>query len=110
MYDLKPCPFCGGKGKISFKNYRFVGQNHFGDKKLKYRVQVICNRCKSRGKPVITDALINPDPYRTKWWDGVTVETAKRLKQQEMFAPYVKEAIEAWNRRAKNDSKHTASD
>lgn len=99
MADLKPCPFCGGKGKVSFKNYRFIGQNDFGDKKIKYRVQVICNRCRARGKPIITDALINPNPYMTEWGIYGAPTTERMLKQQTVFEPYVSKAIEAWNRR-----------
>lgn len=60
------CPHCTGNGKVSFKDSRFVGENIRGDKKLVYRVQVICNKCRSRGKPVFTEALINPNPYITK--------------------------------------------
>ena len=45
---LLPCPFCKGNGKVSFKDHRFVGQNFRGDKKLVYRIQVICNKCRSR--------------------------------------------------------------
>ena len=99
MDNLKPCPFCGGKGKLSFKDYAFGGWNGRSDVKKKYRVQVICNRCKSRGKPIITDWLINPDPYRTDYvvpgYPYMTLES-----QNAMFAPYVQRAIEAWNRRA----------
>lgn len=79
---LKRCPFCGGKAKVSFMNHSFKGQNDFGDKKLKYRVQVICNRCRSRGKPIITDWL-----------------TPRMIAQTEAFKPYVEQAIKAWNRR-----------
>ena len=99
MDELKPCPFCGGKGKLSFKDYAFGGQNCMGDKKQKYRLQVICNKCRSRGKPIITDWLINPNPYRT---DYVVPEYPYMTlgSQNAMFAPYVKKACEAWNRRA----------
>ena len=61
------CPHCRGNAKASFKDTRFIGQNIRGDKKLVYRVQVICNKCRSRGKPVFTEPLINPNPYITKW-------------------------------------------
>ena len=85
---LRPCPFCGGKGKVSYKDYAFMGRNYRGDAKQKYRVQVICNRCRSRGRPIITDWLINPNPY-----------AMFRQEQAEMFAPYIEKAAEAWNRR-----------
>ena len=81
MEKLKPCPFCGGKAKVSFRDYKFFGKNCFGDIKLKYRVQVICNRCKARGKVVITDWMVNPSPYA----------------RPEEFSEYVKRAIEGWN-------------
>lgn len=99
MAELKPCPFCGGKAKISFKNYRFCGQNFKGDKKISYRVQVICNKCRSRGKPVITEPLINPIPYITVF--GNCYGGSERAKAEtERFRPYVEEAINSWNRRA----------
>lgn len=88
MKELKSCPFCGGKAKISYKDYRFYGRNAFGDVKKKYRLQVICNRCRSRGAPIITAWLINPNPY-----------ALFRKDQAEMFAPYIERAVEAWNRR-----------
>ena len=98
--NLKPCPFCGGKGKVMFKDIGFVGQNVYGDKKLIYRVQVICNRCKSRGKPVKTDALLNPHPYISKWGNVYTKSSAVCKEQTELFEPFVKRAVEAWNGRA----------
>lgn len=99
MTELKSCPFCGGAGKVSFKDYRFIGVNGFGDKKIQYRVQVICNRCRSRGKPIITDGLINPNPYISKWGNCGDGTSPNGSKQTSMFAPYVAKAIEAWNRR-----------
>lgn len=61
------CPWCGWNGKVSFKDHRFCGQNYRGSKKIVYRIQVICNKCRSRGKPIFTEPLINPNPYITKW-------------------------------------------
>ena len=100
MAELKPCPFCGGAGKVSFKDHRFGGQNWRGDKKLSYRVQVICNKCKSRGRPVITDMHINPNPYISKWGNNYHASATKCQEQTNLFEPYVEKAIEAWNRRA----------
>lgn len=101
MTELKPCPFCGGKGKISFKDYRFMGCDYKGYKTIRYRVQVICNKCKSRGKPIITEPLFRPDPYITKWWKGSAYNDKSYIcrKETEKFEPYVNMAIEAWNRR-----------
>lgn len=104
MEKLKPCPFCGGAGKISFKDYRFVGQNAKGDKKIVYRLQVICNKCRSRGKPIFTDPLINPHPYVSMWGNTYSKESDVCKQQTELFQPYANEAIEAWNRRAKDDT------
>ena len=82
---LKTCPFCGWKARIHFKNYKFSRWREEGQRKLKYRVQVICNKCHSRGKPIVTDWLINASPYC--------------VKDEERFKPYVEEAINAWNKR-----------
>lgn len=97
--EIKDCPFCGGKGKVSFKDYKFIGRNYSGDKKLKYRVQVICNRCKSRGRPIITEALINPNPYISKWGNCYFDKSEKGKEQTNLFEPYVNKAIEYWNTR-----------
>ena len=67
MEQIRSCPFCGGRGRVSFKDARFAGQNYRGDKKIVYRVQIICNRCASRGKPIRTEPMINPRPYNSAW-------------------------------------------
>ena len=97
--ELKPCPFCGGRGKVSFKDYKFIGKNHYGDRKIRYRVQVICNKCKSRGKPIITEPLVNPNPYLSKWGNIYYEESELCEKATEMFKPFVEKAIAAWNKR-----------
>lgn len=99
--ELKPCPFCGSKARISFKDYRFYGQNFRGDKKISYRVQVICNKCKSRGKPIITEPFINPCPY-ISIWGNCYGGGDKGKAETERFKPYVESAINAWNRRVDN--------
>ena len=77
----KDCPFCGGNGKLSVRQDKFFGFNGIGDKKMKMRLQVICNRCHSRGKPIITDYLVNPsssnyetipEEYFDKAWSAWT--------------------------------------
>lgn len=97
--ELLPCPHCKGKGKVSFKDHRFVGQNYRGDKKLVYRVQVICNKCRSRGMPVFTEPLINPNPYITKWGNHYA-DTDVCNKETSVFSQYVEYAIGRWNTRA----------
>lgn len=96
---LLRCPFCNGNAKVSFKDHRFVGQNLRGDKKLVYRVQVICNKCRSRGKPVFTEPLINPNPYLTKW-GNCYADTEVCTEETKKFSEYVKSAIQEWNTRA----------
>ncbi len=103
MSELKPCPFCGGKARVSFKDYIFYGWNYITHAKSKcYRVQVICNRCKSRGKPIITKPMENPLPYITEW-TGRDSGSDRAKAETERFRPYVENAIEAWNRRADNE-------
>ena len=100
MMELKPCPFCGGKARLSFKDAEFYGQNCMGDKKLKYRFQVICNKCHGRGKPVKTDWLINPNPWVSRYAASRKYgESEKVDAMTEMLKPWADQAVEAWNRR-----------
>lgn len=109
--ELKPCPFCGGEAKISFSQHRFGGKNDVGKMKISYRVQAICNKCKSRGKPIVTPLLINPNPYRSSYYLNHNKSYLKKTHysypkhncEDEMFMPYIKSAIEAWNRRANDE-------
>ena len=102
MSELKPCPFCGGKARLSFKDAEFGGKNYRGDRKVKYRFQVICNKCYSRGKPVKTDFLINPSPWNSLWASRPLSATDIVLERTEMFRPWAEKAIEAWNRRVED--------
>lgn len=96
MRELKPCPFCGGNGKVSYKDYRFGGWNGKSDIRRKYRVQVICNKCRARGKPIITDWIVNFTPYQTTYW----YERSRNEEATKAFMPYIELAVAAWNRRA----------
>ena len=104
MVELKPCPFCGGKARISFKDCEFGGKNFRGDRKVKYRFQVICNKCYSRGKPVKTDFLINPNPWHSHYANRGDYYGKSEVidNMTEMLKPWAEQAIEAWNRRADN--------
>ena len=98
--ELLPCAHCKGKGKVSFKDYRFVGQNFKGDKKIVYRIQVICNKCRSRGKPIFTEPLVNPNPYITRWGNCYCKESDVCNDETKRFSVYVEAAILEWNTRA----------
>ncbi len=100
---LKPCPFCGGVARLSFKDVEFGGMNFRGDRKIKYRFQVICNKCHSRGKPVKTDFLINPNPWNSRYSNRNHGESKVVDDMTETLKPWAEEAIEAWNRRVDND-------
>ena len=88
MNKLEPCPFCGGKAKISFRQGRFFGMNDFGNKKMQYHIQVICNRCKARGRLFTTDWMIDPNPWN----------------RPEEFRQYINKAEIDWNMTAMNCS------
>lgn len=100
MSELKPCPFCGGYPKLSFAEVDFFGRNCIGDKKSKYRVQMICTRCHARSKPIKTDYLINCNPHQSNFENREWAYPDTRRKQTEMIKPWAEKAIEAWNRRA----------
>lgn len=63
MKELKPCPFCGGKGHLSTREIRFMGQNYFGAKKIHMGAQIICGRCRARGG-VATGTVIYGASYQ----------------------------------------------
>ena len=100
MSELKPCPFCGGYPKLSFAETDFYGRNFQGDKKSKYRVQLICRKCYARGKPIKTDYLINCNPHESYFESRTWLLPDIREKNSKMIEPWVTQAIEAWNRRA----------
>ena len=82
MDDIKPCPFCGGKAKVSHRQFGFRGYYMDGNKEVRYRVQVICNRCHARGKPVTTE-----------WMRHSLMQYYPKN-----FEKYNTEATESWNR------------
>ena len=86
-------------GEVSAMNDIKLAIQFDGDKKLIYRVQVICNKCKSRGKPVFTEPLINPKPYLTMW-GNCYADTEVCNEETKKFSEYVKSAIHEWNTRA----------
>ena len=102
MDELKTCPFCGSYPKLSFKEVEFYGRNYIGDKKSKYRVQMICKRCHARSKPIKTDYLINCNPHKSNFENSIYEISDLRKKQTEMIRPWVEQAVEAWNRRIDN--------
>ena len=82
MDELKPCPFCGGKARTSFRQYRFKGQNYYGEKLIRYAFYGICNTCKATGAKIMADIHC-----------GFKAEREEKQYYQEL-------AAEAWNRRA----------
>lgn len=92
MDELQPCPFCGGNAKLHIRQIRFVGQNDFGDKKIRCGAQVICNRCKARG-PLYTGVVKNPSVRADK-------------NGSEVYVWITREAAEAWNRRTNHEQEY----
>lgn len=86
--ELKPCPFCGGKGHVSMREIRYLGRNE-GGKKIKMGIQVICGRCKARGSLVSAVLIFGV-------YDPSMVRYIKELKEK---------AVELWNRRANDEQK-----
>ncbi len=80
----RPCPFCHENAKVSYRQYEFGGWNGRGERRIKYKIQVICNKCHARGSPVTTDWIINPkDPRR----------------YPDQYEDYAREAVKKWDYR-----------
>lgn len=65
---LLPCPFCGGRAKITTVrrgNYRREGDNHQG----------LCNRCKARG-PLIQDS----EQAAADAWNAQSLVAAEQMR------------------------------
>lgn len=78
---LLPCPFCGHENiSINGRQVRFIGQNDFGVKKIKISRYAVCNKCHSRGKPIIFTIV-----YEKGW--------VEELRKHDLLA------IQEWNRR-----------
>lgn len=80
---LSQGPFCEGKAKIVRRQMRFLGQNYVGQKKIKYGIQAMCQRCHARGS-LYSRVVIYPS-----------------LEYQAAFDWLEEKATEAWNRRVK---------
>ena len=98
MDKLEPCPFCGGKAKISVRRThrsRVVGDilqmferpSQRCDAEEKYIVQAVCNKCHSRGKPIYSDYVLQQEMNKDK------------VLQQMVFREWWAKAVDAWNRR-----------
>lgn len=84
MSELKPCPFCGGKGHLSQREIRFIGQNYYGAKKIYCGVQVICGRCHARGGLATDTVVFGSYDYES---------------EHATLASMNERAVDAWNQR-----------
>lgn len=95
MDKIKPCPFCGGAGRLSAKDHLFGGWNGFGVCRREYLVKVICNRCKARGGIACTG-----------WVNGTYQQhkqsVYKKIDDKTAFEIADRKAVDAWNRRAED--------
>lgn len=101
MSDLKPCPFCGGEGKLSAKDHLFGGYNGMGQSRREYLIRVICNKCKSRGKPIATGWVNTTNLNYKLNSKGICFYGTHEDKANVEKA--IEKAIEAWNRRVDNE-------
>lgn len=86
--EIKGCPHCGGKARLTGRDIEFVGHKGSGEKYVRYRLRVICNHCNSTGKPVTTE------PTAENFWSWL------RHGVGTFYDPYAEQAISAWNKRA----------
>lgn len=84
---IKPCPFCGSTSvRVAYKDLLVVAENELGQKKIKAKSYVMCNKCFARSKPFIITAEKYNQPY----------ELMKKT------------AIENWNKRSEKEGSNEA--
>ena len=87
MKGLEPCPFCGGEAWIREKTLRLLGRDPITRKfKVRIAMYCYCGKCKARGGVV------------TGTYEYVVYFSADEREQLK------ERAIEAWNRRVKDES------
>lgn len=88
--SINSCPFCGGKSRVTAREYKFGGYNGLGESRRKYLVRVMCNRCHAYG-PSINTGWVKTTWANWKkgqnvaWGDVAPLEWAEKT------------AIEKWN-------------
>ena len=87
---MKSCPFCKGTARLHVRQIRFIGQNYYGNKKIRTGAQVVCNCCKARG-PLFTGDVVDP-------WSRLHVDPVLTWLKDE--------AIKAWNRRVDDGARN----
>ena len=93
MYDLKPCPFCGGKKLKIERKSRLAGWNGLDMRVEMHTFSVRCNTCHARGGAAGGRVMDDPGTRCVQFPDWVTTDKTLEAK-----------AIEAWNRRVDNDT------
>lgn len=77
---IDKCNFCCGNAKLSTRQKLYLGITEFGEKKIEYATQVICNKCHARG-PLVT--YIN--------YTGINYNKEAKIEAE-------MKAIDLWNR------------